>query len=331
MGGWWNSREWVGAWDADNLLRGIEEDVGLINLWGALSSTGDDRLGGFMDVAAPPLDNCHASAFGEVRDITGYVCHPAMYGLKTFSRVARGRTYQGALFDSRTHALPGFVVGDPLSGLRALKFESADDTVIAVYTMDRSRASFPGSGRTYSIAFPEAPVFVSSYSGQDFPSPDATGHYKISHDSGPLYFFFSKTGNPPVETVNARAICADGSLPLRGQIQFWHTVFPVVTPGSELDWQSPGVTSAAALSTVSRQLQKFYTNMYVAAEVVGSSPDTYLPMRSAVQTGGGAGAPIVVGGTYFNPLTPMAQLSAPSLAAGVYDINFLALPEWCTP
>lgn len=219
MAGWWNSREYVGAWNANNLLRAIEDDVPYINFWGALSSAGFDRLGGFMDPAQSQFSSCMASIYGSIPDTPGYVCNPSMYMLSTFKRVAEGRTYRGALFNARTHSLPGTVSGDPLSGMRALKFESDDDIVIAVYTIDRARATIAGSGRTYSIAFPEKPIYVATFSGQDVGVPDQDGRYLITHDRGPLYFFFSKSGQPATHTVQARALCADGSLPRRGRLQ----------------------------------------------------------------------------------------------------------------
>jgi hypothetical protein len=35
--------------------------------------------------------------------------------------------------------------------------------------------------------------------------------------------------------------------------------------------------------------------------------------------------------TFFNPPTPMVELAARSLGGGVYNVDYLALPEWCTP
>lgn len=287
-------------------------------------------MAGFMDVAQSPFSGCMASIYGSMPNTPGYMCHPSMYVLTTFDRVARGRTYQGALFDSRTTSLPGWVSSDPLSGMRALKFESGDDVVIAAYTLDRPRKEAAGAGRVYPIAFPEKPIYVSTHSGQDVSAPDANGQYYITHDRGPLYFFFSKSGQPPAQTVDARAVCADGSLPRRGSLQLRHTAWPYPGPSISLDWRTPGVSDAATLTAVTEQLPLFISNMYVYAEVADGS-QRVLQVRSAVKTQGGPAAPRIVINTFFDPPTPMLRLSPPSLGSGVFQLEFLALPEWCTP
>jgi hypothetical protein len=222
------------------------------------------------------------------------------------------------------------VPGDPFSGVRELKFESADDVVIAAYTIDRGRAGVLGSGRVYPISFPEKPIFVSSYSGQDILPLDAGGLYNISHDGGPVYFFFSKSGQPPAHTVNGHALCADGSPPLRGRLQLWHTAWPTPGPSNSLDWRTPGVSDAGTLTAVSDQMPLFVSNMYVYAEVADGS-GRVLDVRSSAQTGGGPSAPTVTVGTQFNPPTQMVRLDGPSAGSGVYQVDYLALPEWCTP
>jgi hypothetical protein len=331
MSGWWCDRLCVGAWNGNNLLRALEEDVPYINFWGALSSAGFDGLGGFMDPATSPLSGCMQSIYGAIPNTPGFMCNPSMYMLSTFKRVAQGRTYQGALFDSRNVAsLPGGVAGDPLSGLRALKFESDDDIVIAVYTFDRPRASIPNSGKAYSIAFPEKPIYVSSYSGQDYDGLGVDGRYRITHDTGPAYFFFSKNGQLPGQTVVANAVCADGSLPRRGRLQLRHTAWPYNGPSSVLNWLTPGPSDAGTVVTVADQLPLFVSNMYVYAEVADGS-GRVLEVRSGVQTSGGPGAPKIVIGKFFNPLTSMVELQAPSLGTGAFRVEYLALPEWCTP
>jgi len=320
----------IGAWNANNLLRAVEDDVPYINFWGALSSKQFDALGGFMDIAPSPFFGCTTSAYASIPDTPGFMCHPSMYMLNMFKRAAQGRTYQGALFDARANALPNRVAGDPLSGLRALKFESDDDIVIAAYTFDRKRASIPTSGAAYSITFPEKPIYVTTYSGQDYGVPDANGRYTITHDTGPVYFFFSKSPQPPNETVSAHAVCADGTLPRRGRLQLYHVAWPYNGPSDVLRWSTPGPSDAATLMTVSDQLPLFISNMYVYAEVADGSGRP-LEVRSGVLTQGGPGTPKVVIAKQFDPPTPMITLRGPSVGSGIYRAEFLALPEWCTP
>jgi hypothetical protein len=331
MAGWWCARECIGAWNANNLLHAVEEDVPHINFWGVLPSSGFDAPGSFMDLPVSQFDSCVQSSYAPVLNTPGFKCYPSMYMLSMFKRVAQGRTYQGAIFDSRNVAsLPGGVPGDPMSGLRALRFESADDVVIAVYTMDRPRATIPNSGKAYSIAFPDKPIYVASFSGQGYDGLRVDGRYTITHDTGPAYFFFSKTGQLPGQTVVANAVCADGSAPRRGRLQLWHTAWPYNGPSSVLNWLTPGPSDASTVVTVSDQLPLFVSNMYVYAEVADGS-GRVLEVRSGVLTAGGPGTPKVVIGKFFSPPTSMVELSGPSLANGAFRVEYLALPEWCTP
>lgn len=334
IGGWDVDRAAVASWNAGILLRAIEEDVQYINLWSALSaptSTGQ-QLGGFMDLANR-TDGCMASAYAPLPNVNGYVCHPSTYALSTFRRVAEGRTYAGALFDSRPFGLPGTIFGDQLSGVHALKFESAEDVVIAVFSADRYRPNVPGSGRVYSVRFPQQPLFVIGHTGSiNDPTTlsDADGRYSISLDRGPLYFLFSKSGTPPVHNITARVLCANGSAPLRGDVQISDTVFPPAPPAGNLVFTNDGLTSAGAPVVFSRALPQFFSSVYVAAEVADGS-GRVLPLRSGAKTGGGPGAPRVIGGLFFNPPTPMAQIGPVSSGAGTYLLDFLAPPEWCVP
>ena len=325
-----NGRAWVSKVNAAILLRSIEVDVPHINFWAALPSPDAMATASFMNVAPGETDGCRGSQFGELSGVVGFKCYPSMIMARVFNRVAKGRTYQGAMFDARTGPLPGADTSNSLSGLRALKFESDEDVVIAVYTTDRALVEHASSGRTYAIRFPIEPTYVLSDSGDEIPAYDATGRHQVSHDGGPRYFFFSKSATPPTETANARVVCADGSTPLRGQVQFWHTVWPTPTASAPLDWQTPGIGTAGTSVTMARALPQFRSHMYVAAEV---PPDSgrFLPMLSAAQIGGAQIGPNVTGSTYFIPPTLMAKIDAPVTTTNAYQIQFLALPEWCTP
>ena len=159
--------------------------------------------------------------------------------------------------------------------------------------------------------------------------PDANGRYPLKHDLGPLYFVFTKNGQPPTHTVNARAICQDGSTPVRGQLKIWHTVWPTPVSSATLDWQSADAPTPGAVTSVARQMPSFVANMYVAAEAVDVGQ--FLHMQSSTKTAGGPGAPNVTGNTYFNPPTQMAKLDTPATASGTYTIEYLAPAQWCTP
>ncbi len=170
VGGWWSSRDWVGKLNVAILLRAIEYDIPHINFWSALSP-GDPAaaLAGFMDEVPGTTLGCSASIYGFIPGISGHRCNPSMYVARVFDRVARGRNYQGAFFDARKAPLPGFDASDPLSGVHAIKFESDEDVVIAVYTLDRPRNGVPSSGRVYSILFPESPLFAVGSDGLNIP------------------------------------------------------------------------------------------------------------------------------------------------------------------
>jgi hypothetical protein len=332
MGGWGAPRDAIARWNANNLLRAMEEDVEYFNFWSAVSApavTGQDA-GGFMDKATVNLEGCEGSIYAPLPDVKGFFCHASTYVLSTFNRIAGARTFQGALFDSRV-TLPGKTADDPLSGVRALKFESPEDVVIAVYTADRPRG-LKGSGRAYPIQFPQMPAFVLTATGGILDStPD--GRYSVSYDSGPLYFVFSKTGHPPTMTLSAKAMCADGSAPLRGQIDVSSVVWPApdVDVNKPVPFVSAGVRPAGSAALISRQLAYFTSSIYVMAEVADGS-GRVLTVKSAVQTGGGVGGPPKVStAPQFSPPTPMARLDPPSSTSAAFDIDFLALPEWCTP
>jgi hypothetical protein len=331
-GSWDVDRNWVASWNAGILMRAIEEDVQYINLFSALSppvSTGQ-QLTGFMDLADTRTQGCMRSAYAPVMEVTGYTCHPSTYALSTFRRIADGRTYQGALFDSRPFGLPGTVFGDQLSGVHALKFEGPDDVVIAVFSGDRYRPDMPGSGRVYSVQFPQQPIFVVGATGDiNDPGslPDASGRYSISIDRGPLYFLFSKTGTPPVHNISARVICANGSAPLSGGAQIIDTVFPSPAPG-DLVFRNEGVSTAGAPVRFTRALPQFMSSVYVMAQVADGS-GRVLPLRSSTQSGPGAGA--VRGASFFDPPTAMAALGPANSGAGSYTLDFVAPPEWCAP
>ncbi len=329
VGGWWASREWVAQLNATILLRSIEADLPHINFWAARSPVGEGARAGFIDASTQASTPCRTSVYNEIKGITGYTCQPSLFVARTFDMMARGRTYSGAVFDARAGALPGSTPTDSLSGLHALKFETDDDIVIAAFTQDRTRDNVPGSGKTYSLAFPREPAFVANSTGGDFVKPDANGRYPLKHDLGPLYFVFTKNGQPPTHTVNARAICQDGSTPVRGQLKIWHTVWPTPVSSATLDWQSADAPTPGAVTSVARQMPSFVANMYVAAEAVDVGQ--FLPMQSSTKTAGGPGAPNVTDNTYFNPPTQMAKLDTPATASGTYTIEYLAPAQWCTP
>ena len=324
VGGWWSSRGWVAALNAAILLHAIDNDVPHVNFWSALSTNDDLAMAGFMDPAETETDGCRGSAYANLPAVAGYRCHPSMYMAAIFNRIARERVYQGAFFDPRASALPGAVPEDSRSGVRALKFESDEDVVVAVYTLDHTRGD--ATGRNYSIKFPIDPSFVISNLGIQ---PDAAGRYRVSHAEGPAYFVFSKTKQPPTHTVHAHAVCQDGSPARRGQLQLWHTVWPTEGAAVPLDWQTPGAQSASSLTAVSRQLPLFRSNMYVAAEAADGS-GRFLTVRSTTRLQGGAGAPSATAATFFDPPTPMVRLDAPSSSSSVFQVDYLAPPEWCT-
>lgn len=328
VGGWWGSREYVALLNGEIVLQAMDSDLPHVNFWSAVSPKDSMALAGFMDPASGAAAGCNHATFGTLEGGAGYVCHKSMHVLRTFDRVARGRTYRGAYFDVRHGALPGAVPSDDLSGLRALKFESDADVVVAVYSRDRVRVGVPGSGRQYPVRFATPPSFTITFDGQTGPLPGADGSYRISHFGGPVYFFFSKSGQPPRHTVTARTVCANGAVPHGGQLQFWYVAWP--NPGNTLDFQSPGIFDAGAPQTFSQQLPEFASNLYVVAEVAPGS-GRVLPMRSGALATPTAGAPTVSSGTFFKPPTQMAQVTAPSTVNATFNIDFLAPPEWCAP
>ncbi|NMO19058.1 hypothetical protein HPC49_28355 [Pyxidicoccus fallax] len=324
VGDFWNPRE-VGAHNnAAILLRSIEADLPHINFWSALSQQYEGRLAGFMDPKAGEADGCRYSTYGFISGVAGYVCHPSMYMLQVFNRVAAGRTYQGAYFDARTQSMPGSLPGDDLSGVRALKFESTDDVVVAVWTMDTARGPVAGSGRTYSLAFPTAPLFVVSDTGTSFPTADSSGRWQLRASTGPLYFFFSKTGKLPEHKVHVRALCPNGGVPSRGQVEVSTLVWP---DPSNSTWQYTGAFSANINGWVKRQLPSFFSSMYVTMKAADGSGRVLQPRGSALIVG--PGAPSVSMGNYFDPPTPMFVLNSPSTTSSEIQLDFHAPAEWC--
>jgi hypothetical protein len=284
-----------------------------------------------MDPAPAEGSVCSGPVFDDIPGISAFHCHPNMYVVSTFDRVARGRTYQGAYVDARSVPLPGAVTGDDLSGLRLLKFESDEDVVVAAYTLDWARPDVPGSGRRYRVTFGETPTYTSSDDGKQINWAPSSSAYDISYAGGPSYFFFSKSGQPPAHSVNARAVCADGSIPLRGRVQYWHTPWPTPAPPQEpLAWQSTGAGDAPVAVSFTRALPLFASNLYVAAEIADNT-GVFLPMRSASQMNAGPVVATVDGGTFFQPLTNMARINGPTTTTGKFQIDFLAPAEWCTP
>jgi hypothetical protein len=284
-----------------------------------------------MDPAPTEASGCSASLSAEIPGISAFHCHPSMYVAHTFDRVARGRKYQGAYVDARSAPLPGAVSGDNLSGLRLLKFESDEDVVVAAYTLDWARPDVPGSGRNYRVTFGETPIYSSSDDGKQIINGPLNSTHDISYARGPAYFFFSKSGQPPTHSVNARAVCADGSAPLRGRVQYWHTPWQTPAPPQDpLDWQSPGAGDAPVPVSFTRALALFTSNLYVAAEIADNT-GVFLPMRSGSAVDGGVSAATVTGSTFFQPLTNMARINGPTTASGKFQLDFLAPAEWCTP
>jgi hypothetical protein len=107
-------------------------------------------------------------------------------------------------------------------------------------------------------------------------------------------------------------------------------VWPNRESTAQLDWQAPGAGDAAVPTSLSWKVPLLRSNIYLAAEI---APDSgrFLPVRSSVRTGGGPGAPTVTSTTFFDPPTEMARLDPPSSTSGVFQIDYLAPPEWCTP
>jgi hypothetical protein len=332
IGDWYGEREWVARRNAAILLRATENDIPHTNFWAAISPTDKDfKTAGFMDPAPAEGSVCSGSVFADIPGISAFHCHPNMYVVSTFDRVARGRSYQGAYVDARSVPLPGAATGDDLSGLRLLKFETDEDVVVAAYTLDWARPDVPGSGRSYRVTFGETPIYTSSDDGKQINWASSNNAYDISYARGPAYFFFSKSGQPPTPSVNARAVCADGSIPLRGRVQYWHTPWPTAAPPQEpLPWQSPGAGDAPVPVSFTRALPLFSSNLYVAAEIADNT-SVFLPLRSASQVSGGALAATVTGGTFFQPLTNMARINGPMTTTGKFQLDFLAPAEWCTP
>ncbi len=331
VGAWGADRDWTAKANAQTILRALESDIPHVNFWSILSPNSALAYAGFMDPAPGDTYGCNNSTYGAIEGTRDFHCWPAMYAARTFDRVARGRTYQGAYFDARAGALPGSESADPsdeLSGVRALKFESNDDVVVAAFTLDWARP-IPGSGRTYSVAFPREPAFALSETGQEFVAPNADGRYDIVFDHGPVYFFFPKSGQPPVYNVAARAVCADGSPAHSGSMKIWYTMWPTPTPSAPLDWQSSEIGAAGTFRLVTTQLITYTANLYVAVEASDGS-GIYLPLVSSTHTGG-VNVPTVTGATFFNPPTPMARISSTSTASTFLELNYQALPEWCTP
>jgi len=96
------------------------------------------------------------------------------------------------------------------------------------------------------------------------------------------------------------------------------------------DFSRVAAERRTVLTTLSWKVPLLRSNIYLAAEI---APDSghFLPVRSSVRTGGGPGALTITATTFFDPPTEMARLDPPSSTSGVFQIDYLAPPEWCTP